>query len=110
MSIYTDSGVTLFQDTPRTVSFTPTRDAGRRSERHRGDGRRRADHRGHSPMPIQSGALAGYAALRDTLAPQYQAQLDQIAGGLINAFAESDQSGAADAAFAARPVHHARRD
>ena len=43
-------------------------------------------------MPIQSGALAGYAALRDTLAPEYQAQLDQIAGGLINAFAESDQS------------------
>ena len=43
-------------------------------------------------MPIQSGALAGYAALRDTLAPQYEAQLDQIAGGLINAFAESDQS------------------
>ena len=46
----------------------------------------------NSPMPIQSGALAGYAALRDTLAPQYQAQLDQIAGGLINAFAESDQT------------------
>ena len=45
-------------------------------------------------MPIQSGALAGYAALRDTLAPQYEAQLDQIAGGLINAFAESDQSAA----------------
>jgi flagellar hook-associated protein 1 FlgK len=43
-------------------------------------------------MPIQSGALAGYAALRDTFAPEYQAQLDQIAGGLINAFAESDQS------------------
>jgi flagellar hook-associated protein 1 FlgK len=43
-------------------------------------------------MPIHSGALAGYAALRDTLAPEYQAQLDQIAGGLINAFAESDQS------------------
>ena len=45
-------------------------------------------------QPIQSGALAGYAELRDTLAPQYQAQLDQIAGGLINAFAESDQTGA----------------
>ncbi len=43
-------------------------------------------------MPIRSGALAGYAALRDTIAPEYQAQLDQIAGGLINAFAESDQS------------------
>src|ERR1700727_214216 len=46
----------------------------------------------NSPMPIQSGALAGYAALRDTVAPEYQGQLDQVAGGLINAFAESDQS------------------
>ena len=30
MSIYTDSGVTLFQDTARTVSFTPTLDLRRR--------------------------------------------------------------------------------
>jgi flagellar hook-associated protein 1 FlgK len=91
-SIYTDSGVTLFQDIPRTVSFTPTPTLV--------DG---ADGGAvtvggvpvtgaNSPMPIQSGALAGYAAVRDTLAPEYQAQLDQIAGGLINAFGESDQS------------------
>ena len=91
-SIYTDSGVTLFQDTPRAVSFTPTPTLV--------DG---ADGGAvtvggvpvtgaNSPMPIQSGALAGYAAVRDTLAPEYQAQLDQIAGGLINAFGESDQS------------------
>jgi flagellar hook-associated protein 1 FlgK len=92
MSIYTDSGVTLFQDTARTVSFTPTSTY--------------ADGVSGSPvtvdgvpitgssslMPIQSGALAGYATLRDTLAPQYEAQLDQIAGGLISAFAESDQT------------------
>jgi flagellar hook-associated protein 1 FlgK len=45
-----------------------------------------------APMAIHSGALAGYARLRDAIAPQYQAQLDQIAGVLINAFAESDQS------------------
>ena len=38
------------------------------------------------------GRAGGLRRLRDTLAPQYQAQLDQIAGGLINAFAESDQS------------------
>jgi flagellar hook-associated protein 1 FlgK len=41
-------------------------------------------------MPIQSGALAGLANLRDNLAPQYQAQLDSIAGGLVNAFAETN--------------------
>jgi flagellar hook-associated protein 1 len=91
-SIYTDSGVALFQDTPRLVSFTPTPTLV--------DGASGAPVTiegvpitgVNSPMPIQSGTLAGYAALRDTLAPEYQAQLDQIAGGLINAFAESDQS------------------
>jgi flagellar hook-associated protein 1 len=90
-SIYTDSGVTLFQDTPRTVSFTPTPTLvdGANGAPVTVDGVPITGP--NSPMPIQSGALAGYAALRDTLAPEYQAQLDQIAGGLINAFAESDQ-------------------
>ena len=91
-SIYTDSGVTLFQDTPRVVSFapTPTLVDGANGAPVAVDGVPITG--ANSPMPIQSGALAGYAALRDTLAPEYQAQLDQIAGGLINAFAESDQS------------------
>ena len=96
MSIFTDSGVTLFQNTARTVAFAATSSY--------------ADGVAGSPVtvdgvpitgatsttPIQSGALAGYAALRDTLAPQYQAQLDQIAGGLIGAFAESDQTNPSD--------------
>jgi flagellar hook-associated protein 1 len=92
MSIYTDSGVTLFQDTARTVAFTasPTLVGGQSGSPVTVDG---APITGaSSPMPIQSGALAGYSALRDTLAPQYAVQLDQVAGGLINAFAESDQS------------------
>jgi flagellar hook-associated protein 1 len=92
MSIYTDSGVTLFQDTPRTVAFTPTPTLvdGANGSPVTVDGVPVVGP--NSPMPIQGGALAGYAALRDALAPQYQAQLDQIAGGLINTFAESDQS------------------
>ena len=92
MSIYADSGVTLFQDAPRTVAFTatPTLVDGESGQPVTVDGVPITG--SNSPMPIQSGALAGYAALRDTLAPQYGAQLDQIAGGLINAFAESDQS------------------
>ena len=91
-SIYTDSGVTLFQDAPSVVSFTPTPTLvdGVSGAPVTVDGVPITG--ANSPMPIQSGALAGYAALRDTLAPEYQAQLDQIAGGLINAFAESDQS------------------
>ncbi|HTR14348.1 MAG TPA: flagellar hook-associated protein FlgK [Roseiarcus sp.] len=92
MSIYADNGVTLFQDAPRTVAFTPTATltAGTNGAAVTVDG---VPITGSSlPNPIHSGALVGYAALRDNLAPQYQAQLDQIAAGLINAFAESDQS------------------
>jgi flagellar hook-associated protein 1 FlgK len=43
-------------------------------------------------MPIQSGALAGLANLRDNITVTYQAQLDQTAQGLISAFAETNPS------------------
>ena len=92
MSIYTDSGVTLFQDTPQTVAFTasPTLVAGMSGAAVTVDGIPITGP--NAPMAIHSGALAGYAQLRDQIAPQYQAQLDQIAGGLVSAFAETDQS------------------
>ncbi|HLH47958.1 MAG TPA: flagellar hook-associated protein FlgK, partial [Roseiarcus sp.] len=92
VSIYTDSGVTLFQGTSRTVSFAPstTLTAGISGNAVMVDGV--AITGASSPMPIQSGALAGLAALRDAVAPEYQAQLDQIANGLISAFAETPQS------------------
>ena len=92
-SIYTDSGVTLFQDTPRTVSFTPTATLtdGASGNAVMVDGVPITG--SSSPMPIQSGALAGLANLRDVVAPQYGAQLDQISDGLISAFSESDQTG-----------------
>jgi flagellar hook-associated protein 1 len=92
MSIYTDSGVTLFQDTPRTLTFAASSSltAGASGAPVLVDGVPITG--SSSPMAIQSGALAGLAALRDNIAPQYQAQLDQIAGGLIQAFSESDQS------------------
>ncbi|MGA2491638.1 MAG: flagellar hook-associated protein FlgK [Roseiarcus sp.] len=95
-SIYTDSGVTLFQGgSPRTVSFTPTATYtdGATGNAVMVDGVPITG--ASSPMAIQSGALAGLANLRDVVAPQYGAQLDQIAGGLISAFAESDQTGSA---------------
>lgn len=94
-SIYTDSGVTLFQTTARTVSFTPTPTltAGATGNPVMVGGVPITG--ASSPMAIQSGALAGLATLRDTTAPQYQAQLDQIANGLVSAFAETDQSGSA---------------
>ncbi len=92
MAIYTDSGVTLFQDLPRSVTFTASAalSDGASGAAVVVDGTPVTGP--NATLPIHSGALAGYAALRDTLAPQYEAQLDQIAGGLISAFAESDQS------------------
>jgi flagellar hook-associated protein 1 len=93
-SIYTDSGVTLFQGgSARTVSFAATTTYTDSSTGNAVivDGVPITG--SSSPMAIQSGALAGLANLRDVIAPQYGAQLDQIAGGLISAFAESDQTG-----------------
>ncbi len=93
-SIYTDSGVTLFQGgAARTVSFTPTATLtdGATGNAVMVDGVPITG--ASSPMAIQSGTLAGLANLRDVVAPQYGAQLDQIADGLGRAFSESDQTG-----------------
>jgi flagellar hook-associated protein 1 FlgK len=93
VSIYTDSGVALFQDTPRTLTFTPTPTltAGASGNQVMVDGIPITG--ASAPMAVQSGALAGLTQLRDVVAPEYQAQLDQISSGLISAFAETDQTG-----------------
>jgi len=93
MNIYTDSGVTLFQGTARTVSFAPTTTftSGTTGNAIYVDG---VPITGPSAtMGIQSGKLAGLASLRDDVTVTYQNQLDEIAGTLISSFAESDQSG-----------------
>jgi flagellar hook-associated protein 1 FlgK len=46
-------------------------------------------------MPLHAGKLVGLAALRDDAAVTYQNQLDEVARGLIEAFAESDQTASA---------------
>ncbi len=96
MSIYTDSGVTLFQGgAARSVTFTPTNTytASTVANAVYVDG---VPVTGASAaMPITSGKLAGLAILRDRAAPDYQAQLDNMAGALIATFAESDQVGVA---------------
>jgi flagellar hook-associated protein 1 FlgK len=94
MVIYTDSGVTLFETQARSVTFQPTNayTAATAGNAVYIDG---VPVTGASAvMPIHGGKLAGLAALRDDAAVTYQNQLDEIARGLIEAFAESDQSGA----------------
>jgi flagellar hook-associated protein 1 FlgK len=93
VAIYTDGGVTLFDKMPRSVSFESSSTLAPGAAGNpitidgvpvTGDG---------ATMPIRSGNLAGLATLRDEVAPSYQAQLDELARGLVEAFAESDQSG-----------------
>ena len=92
MSIFTDSGVTLFESEPSQVTFTPSGTLGPNQTGAAVLINGTPITGASSNMPIQSGAIAGLAQLRDTIAPQYQAQLDQIAGNLMTAFQETDQS------------------
>ncbi|ALN74142.1 flagellar hook-associated protein FlgK [Aureimonas sp. AU20] len=97
--IYTDSGVTMFDRTARSIDFTPTPslkpgDAG---------GAFRIDGTvvtgDNAFMPITSGKIAGLVELRDKVAPQFQTQLDAIANNLIDVFSETSGSGTAQGLF-----------
>ena len=92
MSIYTESGVTLFDVTARKLTFQPTLAYSGATSGNQvyadsvpitGSG---------ATMGVSSGRLTGLVTVRDDLAVTYQSQLDEIARGLIAAFAESDQS------------------
>jgi flagellar hook-associated protein 1 len=91
MAIFTDSGVTLFDARPRAVTFdstevyTPTTIGNAVYV----DGVPITGNSG--PMLASSGRLVGLTRIRDEAAITYQNQLDEIARGLIEAFAESDQ-------------------
>ncbi len=92
LALYTDGGVTLFETKARAVSMEPTQAFGAATTGKAVfvDG---VPVVGGTPaMPLKSGRLAGLAALRDTVAVTYQSQLDEIARGLVEAFAETDQS------------------
>ncbi|MDQ6433718.1 flagellar hook-associated protein FlgK [Mesorhizobium sp. LHD-90] len=88
MVLMTKDGATLFEGVPRTVSFQATAafGAGTSGNAVYVDG-----------VPVRlgsggntdaSGKLAGLVQLRDGVAAQMQGQLDEIARGLISAFAE----------------------
>ncbi|MBX9741568.1 MAG: flagellar hook-associated protein FlgK [Beijerinckiaceae bacterium] len=94
MQIYTDGGATLFDSVPRTVTFQPVSVFGPGVQGNAvivdgtpvtGPG---------AVMQSKSGNIVGLTTLRDQVAPSFQGQLDEIARGVINAFAESDINGA----------------
>ncbi|MDP3895214.1 MAG: flagellar hook-associated protein FlgK [Mesorhizobium sp.] len=100
MVITTSAGATLFETIPRAVSFEPKPGyaAGSTGNPVYVDG-----------VPLTAGAggsttaggkLSALLQLRDNVAPTMQAQLDEIARGLVNAFAETDPTGGALPALA----------
>jgi len=94
MVLYTDAGATLFETTPRKVSFQETANLlpGMIGADVYIDGARVTG--AGAPLALQSGSVFGLVKIRDELAPQYQSQLDEIARGLVVSYAEQDQSGA----------------
>jgi flagellar hook-associated protein 1 FlgK len=91
MVVFTDSGVTLFETRARAVTFTPTLiySASTTGNSVYVDG---VPISGSGTMAIASGRLTGLVSIRDDVAVAYQRQLDEVARGLIEMFAESDQS------------------
>ncbi len=86
MVITTADGVTLYETSPRNVSFEPTSfyAAGVEGNSVYIDG---------VPVKTGTGKLAAMVELRDEVAVTMQTQLDEIARGLVTAFAESDPAG-----------------
>lgn len=93
VTIYTKNGATLFQTVPREVSFARTTgfDASITGNPILIDGIPLAA--GTGGATTARGSLAGLLQVRDDIAPTMQAQLDEIARGLITTFRETDPSG-----------------
>jgi flagellar hook-associated protein 1 FlgK len=93
MVLMTMDGTTLFEAVPRTVSFQPSTAyaAGMTGNAVYVDGVPIATATGGNTNA--SGKIAGLVQLRDSVSSTMQSQLDEIARGLIAAFAETDQTG-----------------
>lgn len=92
MVILTKDGATLFETVPRAVSFVPSAGfaAGINGSGVYVDGVPLTV--GASGNAEKGGRLAAMLQLRDGVAATMQAQLDEVARGLISAFSESDRS------------------
>ncbi|WP_377298453.1 flagellar hook-associated protein FlgK [Rhizobium sp. SGZ-381] len=93
VAIYTTDGTTLFEKVPRTVSFaaTATYTAGTTGNAIYIDGV--AMKAGTGSDTDADGSLQALLQIRDDIAPTFQSQLDEVARGLIVAFAETGPNG-----------------
>jgi flagellar hook-associated protein 1 FlgK len=90
VALYTSQGSTLFEVVPRQVKFVPQTgfDASTTGNSIYVDGVAIAS--GTGSNTTASGSLAGLLQLRDDLIPTMQAQLDEVARGLVTMFAEEN--------------------
>lgn len=93
MAIFTDKGVTLFNGVPRPVTFESTSAFGATTTGKQVFIDGVAVTGGQSGLTSSTGKLVGHAKVRDEIAVVYQKQLDEVARGLVSAFAEKDQTG-----------------
>lgn len=100
MVLFAGQGITLFETVPRTISFDPQTayDATTAGNPLRIDGVPLRV--GQGANTSASGKLSALMQTRDTVAVQQQAQLDEIARGLVETFAETDQTGGGAPALA----------
>ena len=93
VQIYTDGGGTLFDTSMREVTFKPTTtfDANTIGNAVMIDGLPAIGP--DAVMGVKSGRVFGLAQMRDSIAPSYQGQLDEIARGLIAAYSETNAAG-----------------
>jgi flagellar hook-associated protein 1 FlgK len=92
--IYAEGGAVLFEGLPRKVSFTQSTalTPGAIGNPLYIDGV--AVTGAGAPMPVSGGRIAALADIRDRMAVQFSVQLDQIAAGLMQGFAEKDPGSA----------------
>ena len=92
VALYTSDGVTLFETVARPVEFEPSSGFSATLDGNQiyVDGVPLAA--GDGANTTGRGSLQSLLQVRDEYAPTMQTQLDEIARGLVEAFAESDQS------------------
>lgn len=96
LMIVTADGTTLFETVPRHVSYTPTTGYGPTTVGNRiyVDGVPISPAAGANTSA--EGSLAAMVQLRDSFATDLQAQLDEVARGLISTFSEANPADATD--------------
>lgn len=90
IALYTSEGTVLFETLARTVSFTPTAAYGAATVGSSVYIDGVAVKAGVGSDTNAKGGLQALLQIRDEVAPLFQSQLDEIARGLIVAFAEKD--------------------